>query len=595
MNIDRDALVQAFLVDSEENFTSMEESLMALEARPDDPEILRTIFRGAHNMKGNASTIEFRELAELAHLVEDLLDRLRKRTLTATQELVSLLLRAVDVMRRMAPTAVTLEGMAKAPAEMVAELSEWKVRAAVPPASATTEKLAAGAADKPAPPLPARAAPAKAPEVVMLDKPAAVARPDGAGLVAMPAPPADGAFVPAALPQQESVRTRTLRVEVERLDQILTLVGEIAIARGRLLGALEEAARNCGPQALEIHRESDRLFLELQDLVLKIRMVPLGPSCRQYARTVRDLAASHGKLARLVVEGGEVEVDTAVIEHLRDPLTHIVRNAISHAIESPAERQSVGKDPCGQVNIRARRDASSIVLQVIDDGRGIDRQRVLEVGRARGLLPANETPRDEDLLRLIFEPGFSTAMEVGDLSGRGFGMDIVRRHMEALRGTVDLESTLGRGTTITLRIPLTLAIIPGFAIKAGDETYILPMESVVECVDMPPDLYVSEAGLAVLSLRGHPLPCLRLRNFFEVQAPPAPRENVVVVRSGEHTAGIVVDALEGETQAVVKPLGRYLGELAGVAGSTILGSGRVALILDVPVILRNAGSGGGGA
>jgi two-component system chemotaxis sensor kinase CheA len=199
------------------------------------------------------------------------------------------------------------------------------------------------------------------------------------------------------------------------------------------------------------------------------------------------------------------------------------------------------------------------------------------------------------LLRLVFEPGFSTATEVGDLSGRGFGMDIVRRHLEALRGTVDIDSTLGRGTTVTLRIPLTLAIIPGFSIKAGDETYILPMESVVECVDMPSDLRVGADGLAVLPLRGHPLPCVRLRNFFNVRAAPAQRENVVVVRSGEATAGIIVDALEGEIQAVVKPLGRYLGDLAGIAGSTILGSGRVALILDVPVILRNAATAGGGA
>jgi two-component system chemotaxis sensor kinase CheA len=371
------------------------------------------------------------------------------------------------------------------------------------------------------------------------------------------------------------------------------LVGEIAIARGRLRGELEQTVAARDSQALEIHRESDRLFLDLQDLVLKIRMVPLGPSCRQYTRTVRDLASSHGKQARLVVEGGEVEVDTAVIEHLRDPLTHIVRNAIAHAIEPPAERRELGKEPCGLLSIRARREASSIVLQVSDDGRGIDRQRVLEVARARGLVPGNETPRDEEILRLLFEPGFSTAAEVGDLSGRGFGMDIVRRHLEALRGTVDIESTVGRGTTVSLRIPLTLAIIPGFAIRAGDETYVLPMESVVECVELPGDVRLDAYGLTVLPLRGHPLPCIRLRNFFGVQAAAAPRENVVVVHSGEAKAGIIVDTLEGETQAVVKPLGRYLGDLPGVAGSTILGSGRVALILDVPVILRNANTQGG--
>jgi two-component system chemotaxis sensor kinase CheA len=585
MNIDRDLLVQAFLADSEENLATMEASLMALEARPDDQEILRGIFRGAHNMKGNASTIEFGGMAELAHLVEDVLDRLRKGTLAASHELVSLLLQSVDVMRQMAPTAATLEGMAKAPPELLAQLAEWKARSSAQPAPAATSPVASRATED----LPA-VAQAAAPSEKVASTPVGPAPARGAA----PVVPADSTSAPPAAAQQEAARMRTLRVDIERLDQILTLVGEIAIARGHLLDALEQEARTCGSQALEIHHESDRLFLDLQDLVLKIRMVPLGPSCRQYTRTVRDLAASHGKMARLVVEGGEVEVDTAVIEHLRDPLTHIVRNAISHAIESPLERRELGKDPCGLVNIRARREASSIVLQVIDDGRGVDRQRVLEVARARGLVPVNETPRDEEILRLIFEPGFSTATEVGDLSGRGFGMDIVRRRLEALRGTVDIESTVGRGTTVSLRIPLTLAIIPGFAIKAGDETYILPIESVVECLERPSDLRVGEDGLAVLPLRGRPLPCIRLRSFFGVQAQPAQRENVVVVRFGEATAGIIVDELEGETQAVVKPLGRYLGDLAGVAGSTILGSGRVALILDVPAILRNASTQGVG-
>jgi two-component system chemotaxis sensor kinase CheA len=592
MSIDRDLLVQAFLVDAEENLATMEESLMALETRPDDLEVLRAIFRGAHNMKGNASTIEFKGMAELAHLVEDLLDRLRKQTLRASRELVSLLLRAVDVMRQMAPTATTVEGMASAPDDLLTQLAEWKARAASAVASGGAAPPAAGKAS----PAPA-AAPSSAAAVPVSSVPTSAVAP---AAPVVPGPPAASAAPEGAPerapapPVQQEARTRTLRVEVERLDQILTLVGEIAIARGRLLGSLEQTATVSGSQALEIHRESDRLFLDLQDLVLKIRMVPLGPTCRQYTRTVRDLAASHGKQARLVVEGGEVEVDTAVIEHLRDPLTHIVRNAISHAIETPAQRRELGKDPCGLVSIRARRDASSIVLQVSDDGCGIDRRRVLEVAQSKGLVSANEIPRDDEILRLIFEPGFSTASEVGDLSGRGFGMDIVRRHMEALRGMVDVESTLGRGTTVSLRIPLTLAIIPGFAIKAGDETYILPMESVIECVEMPTDLHVSAEGLAVLPLRGHPLPCLRLRNFFCVEAPLAQRENVVVVRSGDSTAGIIVDVLEGETQAVVKPLGRYLGDLAGVAGSTILGSGQVALILDVPVILRNANSQGAG-
>jgi len=535
MKIDRDALVKAFLVDSEENLSTMEDALILLETHPEDEETLRAIFRGAHTLKGNASMLEFMELSELAHSIEDVLDRMRKQILHATPELISVILRAVDLMRQMAPTVSDKQRQLPPDlSRLMTDLARWSVHS------------------------------------------------EGAGPVLAPAPDrASAGSVTAA-----TARAHTLRVEVDRLDQLLNLVGEIAIARGRLHDALD-ASPGCA-QPLEIHHEADRLFFDLQDLIMKIRMVPLGPTCRQYSRTVRDTAATHGKSARLLVDGGDVEVDTTVIEHLRDPLTHIIRNAISHGIETPALRRERGKDPSGLVVIRARREASCIVVQVSDDGAGIDRRRLAEVAHSRGLLSDSDHVRDEDLLRLIFEPGFSTAAEVGDLSGRGVGMDIVRRSIEALRGTVEVESVPGSGTVVSMRIPLTLAIIPGFAVSVGEDTYVIPMDTVVECVELPADLHASGAGCVVLNLRGRPLPCLRLRHAFSVEATPPARENVVVVRNGEVNAGIIVDSLHGEIQAVVKPLGRLLGDVSGVAGSTILGSGRVALILDIPIILRQA-------
>jgi len=535
MKIDREALVNAFLVDSEENLSTMEDALILLETHPEDEETLRAIFRGAHTLKGNASMLEFSELSELAHSVEDVLDRMRKQVLHATPDLISVILRAVDLMRQMVPTVS--DKQRQVPPELsrvTADLARW---------SSPSE----GAGPKPA------------------------SAPDGASAGGSPA---------------ATARAHTLRVEVDRLDQLLNIVGEIAIARGRLHDALD-ASQGCA-QPLEIHHEADRLFFDLQDLIMKIRMVPLGPTCRQYSRTVRDTAATHGKSAHLLVDGGDVEVDTTVIEHLRDPLTHIIRNAISHGIETPAVRRERGKDPSGLVVIRARREASCIVVQVSDDGAGIDRKRLAEVAHSRGLLPDPEHARDEDLLRLIFEPGFSTVSEVGDLSGRGIGMDIVRRSIEALRGSVEVQSAIGAGTVVSMRIPLTLAIIPGFAVSVGEDTYIIPMDTVVECVELPAELHASAAGFMVLNLRGHPLPCLRLRHMFAIEATPLARENVVVVRNGEVDAGLIVDSLHGEIQAVVKPLGTLLGDVSGVAGSTILGSGRVALILDIPIILRQA-------
>jgi two-component system chemotaxis sensor kinase CheA len=346
--------------------------------------------------------------------------------------------------------------------------------------------------------------------------------------------------------------------------------------------------RHASPdELLEAHQEADRLYLDLQELVMKARMVPIGPSFHQHVRTVRDLAAELGKQARLVIEGEDVEVDTAVVEQIRDPLTHMIRNALDHGIEPPEVRLAAGKDRTGTVVLRAFHEAASMVIQVCDDGAGLDRRSIAEKAAQAGLAADPSRLGDEELAQLVFEPGLSTASRVTEVSGRGVGMDVVRRNVEALRGSASIESGPGRGTVVTLRLPLTLAIIQGFRVGVGADTFILPLDSVVECLELPAEQSTAAAAWGMLDLRGKPLPFLRLRDHFSLEGERPQRENVVVVQHGAQLAGIAVDALHGESSTVIKPLGRMFGGVVGVSGSCILGSGRVALILDVGGLLRD--------
>jgi len=399
-----------------------------------------------------------------------------------------------------------------------------------------------------------------------------------------PSPLLDATDPAAPRTESDEPRARTLRVSIETLDRILDLTGEIAVSRERLRGALE------GPDssaAAEIHRDADRLHADLQELVMKARMEPLGPTFRRLARTVRDLAASLGKSARLVVEGDDVEVDTKVVEQVRDPLTHLVRNALSHGVETPAERSVRGKQPCGLIRLRAFRETGGIVIEVADDGAGLSRERIVRRAREQGLVADAHEGDEADLQRLIFSPGFSTAAAVTEVSGRGVGLDVVRRNVESLRGSVSVASREGVGTTFSIRLPLSLAIIPGFAVRSAGETYIVPLEAVLECLELPKENLEGGAG-GLVSLRGDPLPYRRLREKFQLPAEAGAREYVVVVQHEGKRLGLVVDALLGESQTVLKPLGRLLRGVTGIAGSAILGSGRVALVVDLPGFFREA-------
>ena len=534
IQIDREALVQAFVTEAGEVLAGMEQQLLALEANPGDEETIHALFRGAHTLKGSSSLVSFDDVGELAHAVESLLERVRARALRVDDVLVTLLLRSVDLLR------------------------------------ASVAEAAAG-----------RSAP---PEVVPLRERlrlAAQGEPPEQG----PAPAGPRSAAPAGPVAASAASTaRSLRVDISKLDRMLNLAGEIAISRGRLTDMLERRTSLTVDEILEEHRETDRLYLDLQDLIMQARMVPLGPTFQQHYRTVRDVAGAQRKQVRLVLEGEDVEVDTRVVEHIRDPLMHMIRNAADHGIEAPDERRACGKDPCGRLTLRAFHEGALVVIQLEDDGRGLDRERIVRRAVERGLLAEGAPLADQDVYALIFEPGFSTAERVTEVSGRGVGMDVVRRNVDALRGSVSVESRPGRGATISLRLPLTLAIIQGFRVGVAGEVYILPLEAVSECVELPAG---SERGrCGVLNLRGRPLPFLRLRDQFGLGGDPPVRENVVVVQHAGAPVGLAVDALLGESQTVIKPLGRMFQGVRGVSGSAILGDGRVALILDVGGLLR---------
>jgi len=394
--------------------------------------------------------------------------------------------------------------------------------------------------------------------------------------------------VSAALVKQTESRAhrsdenRFVRVQADKLDRLINLVGELVIAGA---GANLLAGRAGNPQLVEATDTMSTLVEEIRNSALQLRMVQIGETFARFRRVVRDVSDGLGKKIDLEIRGAETELDKSVVEKIADPLMHLVRNAMDHGIEMPEQRAALGKPAAGRLTLSACHDSGSVLIEVRDDGKGLDRDRILRKAVERGLVAPNQSLSDGEVCNLIFMPGFSTAEQVTDLSGRGVGMDVVKRNIEALRGSVQVDTVPGAGTTFTIRLPLTLAIIDGFLVGIGHASYVVPLDMVEECIELPPDLAL---GNDVLNLRGTPLPFLRLRKAFEIDGPPPERESVVVVRSGSVRAGLLVDRLMGEFQTVIKPLGKLFRRVQGIGGSTILGTGEVALILDVSALLTRA-------
>jgi two-component system chemotaxis sensor kinase CheA len=394
------------------------------------------------------------------------------------------------------------------------------------------------------------------------------------------------AVLEAALHRQKQVKdnkaleTQSVRVDAQKLDHLINQVGELIIAAA----TANLAARRLGNAELqECNATLSSLIEGVRDSALQLRMVKIGATFSRFQRVVHDVARELGKDIGLAISGEDTELDKTVVEKIGDPLTHLVRNAMDHGIESPELRASRGKPARGTVSLHAYHDSGSIVIEVSDDGGGLNRERILAKGIERGLVEAGKPMTDSEVFALIFEPGFSTAEQVTNLSGRGVGMDVVKRNIAALRGSVDIASQPEVGTTVIVRLPLTLAIINGFQVAVGRSVFVVPLEMVEECVQ-----FSCEEGHDYTNLRGEVLPFIRLRELFRLPGQPGPRENIVVVRHASQKFGIVVDSLLGEAQTVIKPLSKLFGQVEGISGSSILGSGEVALILDVPTLITEA-------
>ncbi len=619
-----------FISESQEHLQTLNQAILALEQHPTADEPLERIFRAAHTIKGMAATMGYPEMSRLAHATEDLLDRVRKHIIPVTPDLINLLLRAadalaaqltaiagdhgpppgldglLDALRGFQPGPAAETPAAPAAGEPVLPTCQVAVTIAAdsllkgpralltlkrlrelgtvvdcqPPETALTAEDFAGAFTVS---LATAASPDQVERVVrrIAEITTVTVTP------VAPAPPADAGPAPPAVPHLPEGLGHSVRVNVAHLDRLLNLVGEMVVNKSRLWRLQQ---RHDLPDLKEALEEHDRILADLQDGVLQTRTVPVAQVFNRFPRMVRDLAREQGKEVVLHIEGADMELDRTILQELGDPLMHILRNAIDHGLETPAERAAAGKPAAGQVWLTAARQQDQAIIAVEDDGRGMDPAVLCRVAVERGLLTAEQAAEltPDEALMLICRPGFSTASTVSNVSGRGVGMDVVRRQVESLRGRLEITSTVGRGSRFVLRLPLTLAIIQALLVRVADETYAVPLLQVTRTVEIQPheiraikDRPVVAWPQELIALR--PLAALLDRPAPDVLAPPHPHESfpaLIVEYRGQHI-GLVIDELLGREEIVVKSLGGFLSRIPGLAGATVLGEGEVVLILDV--------------
>jgi two-component system chemotaxis sensor kinase CheA len=406
----------------------------------------------------------------------------------------------------------------------------------------------------------------------------------------------DAGHVESALAEQQRVKevreerqkteaVRSIRVTSEKLDSLVDLVGELVTVQARLS---QTSVKTNDSSLVMIAEEVERLTWELRDSTMSIRMLPIGSTFSKFKRLVRDLSNDLGKEVALTTEGEDTELDKTVIERLNDPLVHIIRNSIDHGIEMPDERQAAGKKREGTVHLSATHSGASVLIKITDDGKGLDQEAIVEKAIVNGLVAPDAVLTEKEIFALIFEPGFSTAKKITGVSGRGVGMDVVKRNIDALRGTVEVKSEKGRGSTITLKLPLTLAIIDGLLVKVGGEFFVIPLSVVEGCVELKEEDIQKAHGRHTAVVRGELVPYVKLREYFDMQGETLDIEQIVITDVEDARVGFVVDYVIGEHQTVIKTLGKVYKDAEGVSGATILGDGTVALILDIPRLIRLA-------
>lgn len=558
-------LVSDFILESREHLAAIEAQLLALEQDPQNSEAINTIFRGFHTIKGLAGFLEFGFIQRFAHEVETLLDLARNSKLAVDSVLIDVILQSADYMTQCLSAVETRTEPASDAAPLLARIAAMM--------SGVMSGVVNGVTGQSAPAKPV----------------AEPVRPTAPALDPAPVLPAPSSSAAAAI-QEAAAGPRAVKVDTGKLDYLVEMVGELVIAQS-LIQHDPDLAVVHSPKLTRNLGHLTRITADVQRVAMAMRMIPVGQLFGRMARLVRDLARKSGKQANLELSGEDTELDRNMVEELADPLMHMIRNSVDHGAEPPEARIAAGKSPVARLDLKAYHQGGFINIEVSDDGRGLVREKILAKAQARGLVSGGENLSDQEVFNFIFEPGFSTAEQITDVSGRGVGMDVVRKQVAKLRGRIDISSRPGHGTTFIIKLPLTMAIIEGLIVGVGVHRYIVPLFSVKEMFKPTPDALstVPDGGEMVL-VRGALLPILRLHRRFGVVPTSAESSDgvLIVVESARKNFCVQVDELIGKQEVVIKSLGETFKNVTGVAGGSILGDGRVGLILDVEALFANA-------
>jgi two-component system chemotaxis sensor kinase CheA len=580
-----DDIVKEFLVESHENLDRLDQELVQLESDPQSRDLLSSVFRTIHTIKGSCGFLGFAKLEKVAHAGENLLSRLRDGELMLTAEITSELLALVDAVRQMLGE---IQASGTDGNEEYAGLTENLKRLQAPGSSPAA--IVPVESDGTAPPPEERKVAANPANPEVQAVPAKAREKEAAG-----AAQATASEQSAGDSRARDAKDQTIRVDVSRLDRLMNLAGELVLARNRITQFTNHQSDNAFSGMAQ---QLNLLTSELQEEVMRTRMQPISHLFDKFSRVVRDLVTSCGKQVQIEIVGKETELDKSLLEAIKDPLTHLVRNSVDHGIEMPAERVAASKRAEGRLLLRAAHEGGNVVIEIEDDGAGVDRERVKGKAIERGLITTQQAARmsDRELLNLLFLPGFSTAAKITNISGRGVGMDVVKTNIEHVNGSVELESEAGKGTLVRIKIPLTLAIVPALIVQSAGKRFAVPQVSLVELVRLEENAtnrIENVHGAPVYRLRGQLLPLAYLDRELGlrkagVETVTLSAFNIIVLQADDCQFGLVVDEITDTEEIVVKPLGKQLKGLSVYSGATIMGDGRVALILDVPGLARHA-------
>ncbi len=584
-------LLEGFLTETTELLEKMDDNLVALEKTPDDKELLNSIFRSIHTVKGASSFLGFELLVKVTHKTEDVLNRLRKSELDVTPEIMDVILEAVDLVKLLVSDIKNGDIIDRDVDVVVANLLPY-----------LSDNIS-GPTGLQAPPASVEVTVTNCEESSHLDKEEAAQQVAGEVVVSSgttidtPHPDKEVAAAKVIVPKNDDLSDNTtVRIDVKRLDDLMNQVGEMVLERNRMLQLNSdfqgnENMPNFGEELGKLAKRINFVTSELQMQVLKMRMIPVEKVFKKFPRIVRNLSRDLGKDVNLEIVGEETELDRSVVDEIGDPLIHLIRNALDHGIEMPEDRLAAGKSKTGTVVLSATHEGNNIIISIKDDGKGIDSERLSKKALEKGLVTEDQlaSMNQKEILDIIFLPGFSTKEMATDLSGRGVGMDVVKTNIKKLNGLIEVRTEPGKGSEFILKLPLTLAIIQSLLVEVEDEIYSIPLSAVLETLRVETSQFHLVGGQEVLKLRESVLPLVRLRNVFGVSGDESSGSSryVVVVGIAEKRLGLVVTRLLGQQEVAIKSLGKYLSKAPGIAGSTILGDGRVALIVDPVGLLEN--------